>query len=626
MSLSSVPGVNYIEEKLAYSLSFAKCACDLLSVRLAHKHSDADASHRSIQSIVAQSIVQRGLLGTALLTTIVENLACLVFFYKYGMLDAFKYILPMAKLRVLAFLDSSCDYLVQKLVVIANIVTNVSRNTASGRLVMHFAVPYLQPFEAIHNGLCDIYGSDYILSTWSCIQRSSERALAPLADILDDAVAFLADKSQHSTTIWAVYMLSRTLLIINLWTTSVVLAIVSVYICDPCDDSVKIRKSPSRLSALDHPTSELETVLINDSAIPSTTHEAPSDTDSSIISTRDADDTLVLARLTEKCEEKGNEIQDYAAKAKDCFQKQMMRDESQARSNKNEGIEIKITDCSGVEEAPSSSEKQHFDNFLKHDTLSAAIKGFNKENRLSPQDRERSLFNRSVARRRSSFSGNNTLDVNLNIRPKGKARNNVAKTARESSSIDTLAEFLKKFDQIMTPKSHNDANSHASFPVHCDSNTRTPTRPAPSFQPRSAEMSTRAEDQLDLFSIAINFHEEKYNITSKLPPKNSKLYEKYTSPIADICITKKDELKIISKLPLEISQAPAKPLTPYSPPFIPRFHGMETLIRPSPSHWSPARGGAIPIITPPTSRRCGRHGMLTPNDKRQEYMTRRNLS
>lgn len=72
-----------------------------------------------------------------------------------------------------------------------------------------------------------------------------------------------------------------------------------------------------------------------------------------------------------------------------------------------------------------------------------------------------------------------------------------------------------RFDQTLTPNSTVQIGAKASFSVHLDTDA-APARLLTSSQSPPVVPATETKDQLDLFSIDINYHEEKYQIKSRM--------------------------------------------------------------------------------------------------------------
>jgi hypothetical protein len=74
-------------------------------------------------------------------------------------------------------------------------------------------------------------------------------------------------------------------------------------------------------------------------------------------------------------------------------------------------------------------------------------------------------------------------------------------------------EFIHgRSDPALTPNLKVQIGAKASFSVHLD----TDAAPAKLLASSSAVPATEAKDQLDLFSIDINYHEEKYQIKTRM--------------------------------------------------------------------------------------------------------------
>lgn len=234
----SLPGISYIKEKIAFSVSFAKCAWELLLERLVDGHTNVDDSHRLNRASVTKSILQHGCLKTALLSAAVENVACLVFLNKHGLLEVSDRVLPIVKFRTRATIKFICDYLAQKI-----------GRAATGNLVMDFALSHTVTLRTAHSELCNFFGDDYIYSTLRCIWSLVEWILILLADSLNEANDTIAYESQHSIAIWMMYTLARSLFAINLCSTSVILAFLSVYACESSQKACSMTAGVLQLSS-----------------------------------------------------------------------------------------------------------------------------------------------------------------------------------------------------------------------------------------------------------------------------------------------------------------------------------------------------------------------------------------
>jgi hypothetical protein len=234
----SLPGISYIKEKIVFSVSFAKCAWELLLERLADAHTNVDDSHRLNHPTVIKSILQHGRLETALLSAAVENVACLVSLNKHGLLEVSDRVLPIVKFRTRAILKSIRHYLAQK----------TTRN-AKGNLAMDLAPSRTVTLRTAHSELCNFFGDDYIYSTLRCIWNLVEWVLVLLIDKLNKANETIAYESQHSIAVRMMYTLARSLFAINLCSTSVILAFLSVYTCESSRKSCSMTTEVLQLSS-----------------------------------------------------------------------------------------------------------------------------------------------------------------------------------------------------------------------------------------------------------------------------------------------------------------------------------------------------------------------------------------
>ncbi|KAF8966141.1 hypothetical protein BDZ97DRAFT_1809718 [Flammula alnicola] len=146
---------------------------------------------------------------------------------------------------------------------------------------------------------------------------------------------------------------------------------------------------------------------------------------------------------------------------------------------------------------------------------------------------------------------------------------------------------------------------------------------------RPEVVPSEVKEELDVFSSAVIQNEERYHVKSSMPVSDSKLYSHYRASSLDALLNNNDQLEIVSMIPVETvhnhrfktsTSKSSRALTPHAPAFVPKSVRIsDSENQPTPVHWTPARGGAIPIVAPPIRRRVRKGGRANWDTQRGDH-------